>query len=56
MPTKLAAIAAGAVVFTGLGVGTATTASATAPPACGCYGKVQSIPGNRRIPGDIATQ
>ncbi|MFH9353802.1 peptidoglycan-binding protein [Kitasatospora sp. NPDC017646] len=34
MRTKLAAIAAGAVVFTGLGVGTATTASASTPAQC----------------------
>ncbi|MDH6707386.1 peptidoglycan hydrolase-like protein with peptidoglycan-binding domain [Kitasatospora sp. MAA19] len=38
MRTKLAAIAAGAVVFTGLGVGTATTASASTPAVCSYYG------------------
>ncbi|MFI9157569.1 peptidoglycan-binding protein [Kitasatospora aureofaciens] len=38
MRTKLAAVAAGAVVLTGLGIGTATTASASTPAACSYYG------------------
>ncbi|MFH9353801.1 peptidoglycan-binding protein [Kitasatospora sp. NPDC017646] len=38
MRTKLAAIVTGAVVFTGLGVGTATTASASTPAVCSWSG------------------
>ncbi|MFF2149261.1 peptidoglycan-binding protein [Kitasatospora sp. NPDC058190] len=38
MRTKIAAIAAGAVIFTGLGVGTATTASASTPAVCSWTG------------------
>ncbi|MEV8529012.1 peptidoglycan-binding domain-containing protein [Streptomyces sp. NPDC052000] len=38
MRTKLAAVAAGAVLLTGLGIGTATTASASTPAACSYYG------------------
>ncbi|MEV7596358.1 peptidoglycan-binding domain-containing protein [Kitasatospora sp. NPDC089797] len=38
MRTKFAAVIAGAVLLTGLGVGTATTASASTPASCGSYG------------------
>ncbi|MFB7905700.1 peptidoglycan-binding protein [Kitasatospora sp. NPDC056076] len=38
MRTKLAAVAAGAVMLTGLGIGTATTASASTPAVCTQYG------------------
>ncbi|MFF4189025.1 peptidoglycan-binding protein [Streptomyces sp. NPDC001691] len=38
MRTKLAAVAAGAVLLTGFGIGTATTASASTPAVCSSYG------------------
>ncbi|MBD0692396.1 peptidoglycan-binding domain-containing protein [Streptomyces sp. CBMA123] len=38
MRTRIAAAVAGAVMLTGLGVGTATTASASTPAVCSSYG------------------